>query len=98
MFIDQDISFNSNKDFGCSFHIPELPTRPIDVLLDSLPIPNPQFILKQPKDSQKSSIDDDETQSSISTQISENSYHSVPEEKSIWEEVMNFDQKQVLCS
>jgi hypothetical protein len=70
-----------------------LPTRPIDVLLDSLPIPNSQFTLNQPKDSRKSSIDDDETQSFVSTQISE---ESVPEEKSIWDKVMNFDKKQVL--
>ncbi|CAB5214383.1 unnamed protein product [Rhizophagus irregularis] len=89
--LDQDISFNLNKDFDCSFRIPELPTRPIDVLLDSLPIPNSQFILNQSKDSPKSSIDDDETQSFISTQISE---VSVPEEKSIWDKVMNFDKKQ----
>ncbi|GBC07609.1 hypothetical protein RclHR1_07570005 [Rhizophagus clarus] len=89
--LDQDNNFNLNKDFDCSFRIPDLPTRPIDVLLDSLPIPNPQFILNQSKDSQKSSIDDDETQSFISTQISED---SIPEEKSIWDNVMNFDKKQ----
>ncbi|RIA91282.1 Spc98 family-domain-containing protein [Glomus cerebriforme] len=83
--LDQDISLNLDKD---SFHIPELPIRPIDVLLDSLPVPNPQFIFKQPKDSRKSSIDDEETES---TQASD---HLVPEEKTIWERVTNLDKKQ----
>ncbi len=55
---------------------------------------NSPFIYKQPKDSQNSYINDDEIQSSISTQISESTY-SVSEEKTVWEDVMDFDKKQV---
>jgi len=83
-----------DKEFDPSFNIPELSSRPIDVLLDSLPSPNSPFIYKQPKDSQNSYINDDEIQSSISTQISESTY-SVSEEKTVWEDVMDFDKKQV---
>jgi len=67
-----------DEDFDPLFNIPELPSRPVDVLLNSFPDPNSPFIYKQSKDSQNSFINE-ETQSSVSTQISEGTY-SVPEE------------------
>ena len=86
-FIDQDISLTLDKDFDSSFNVPELPTRPIDVLLDSLPLSNSQF---ESEDSQKSPIDD-ETQNSIS----EDTHQPAHEERTVWERVMDFDNKQV---
>ncbi|CAG8514908.1 2220_t:CDS:2 [Funneliformis caledonium] len=90
---DQDLSLNLNKGFDPLFHLPELPSKPIDVLLNSLPSTNSQFIHKQTKSSENLGIDDDETQCSISTQMSESTYNSVSENKTVWEKAMDFDKK-----